>query len=57
MTHSFFLVKRCRWQHVVIDPRGHSRAGPQGTDNPVGLPNVCLVTSGAKIAVSAFNRD
>ena len=32
------LVKRCRWQHVVTGSHGL-----QGTDNPVGLPNVCLI--------------
>ena len=39
------LVKRCRWQHVVTDPRGGGgmATGLQGTDNPVGLPNVCLI--------------
>ena len=38
------LVKRCRWQNAVTDPLGaHMATGLQGTDNPVGLPNVCLI--------------
>ena len=38
------LVKRCRWQHVVARLiHGGMATGLQGTDNAVGLPNVCFI--------------
>ena len=39
------LVKRCRWHHVIMLwlIHGGMATGLQGTDNPVGLPNMCLI--------------